>query len=93
MFQSTMSEARRKEIGRQIADAMKFGNKDFAIKLSMQIPLDLPIKNIEVILFTCKLAVKYSLKQYITKFFFEIFAILIVYSRDLLWRGETATCR
>ena len=29
-------------IGRQVADAMKFGNKDLAIKLSMQIPLDLP---------------------------------------------------
>ena len=42
MFQSTMPEARRKEIGRQVADAMKFGNKDLAIKLSMQIPLDLP---------------------------------------------------
>lgn len=46
MFQSTMPEARRKEIGRQVADAFKAGNKELAIKLAKQIPLSLPMARV-----------------------------------------------
>lgn len=46
MFQSTMSKERRKEITNQALAAFKRGNKELAYKITMQIPLDLPMARV-----------------------------------------------
>ena len=46
MFQSTMSKERRKEIADQALVAFKTGDKELAYKITMQIPLDLPMARV-----------------------------------------------